>query len=522
MVRNNKRKSTKKIMKKVRKEVKKDIKQIIRKPRAPKVTKFGNALRNLGGLAGAYFGAPGMGRQLGAGISKIFGQGDYTVMGPMVNGVNSAGGPPSFAKHVNSYRISHREYIRDVQSSVNFASFDFQINPGLPNSFPWLSKLAKNFERYRIHGLCFYLNSSSATAVSSTNTALGIWGMVTQYDAKAAPLITKHQCENYDGAVSAVPSASLIHAYEAKESLQTIDNRIVRTGPIPSTELNVYDAGKTTFFTQGSQAISTIGELWVTYDIEFFNSKVGVEDGNSFIADRYYNTGVTAPLQFGAPNAVPLAGSGIGTYFDASGTTLNVPATAPNTTYLLAIKYDASTAVANPFHQTPVATGSLSLFNLFTGNSQNNTFAPQTTVSQRWGSMMVTFNKTANSPGTIRFSTQTTSGATYATDVLIAPLGNGFNPALQMSYGGVGVDDLSFIEIKALREFMQSSSVIRNFMNKESLLTISEQGYNSNSGGVREKSQERVSGNDSFTSNRKAKLMKQLQELDDDDDVIES
>lgn len=61
-----------------------------------------------------------------------------------------------------------------ISSSAGvFNGLVYKINPGNPETFPWLSSIASNFEAYRIEGLVFEYKTMSADALNSTNTALG-------------------------------------------------------------------------------------------------------------------------------------------------------------------------------------------------------------------------------------------------------------------------------------------------------------------------------------------------------------
>jgi len=328
-----------------------------RQRRAPrqKITQIGRVLRGAGQSIGSYFGMPSVGRNVAAGISRVFGQGDYMMNSPLRNSLTSAG-PPSFSPLTSGFRIRHREYIKDIQSSVGFNSSIFRINPGLPDLFPWLSSVANNFEEYKIHGMIVWLNTSSATAVSSTNTALGIWGVVTQYDAAEPDFTDKQQCENYVGAQSTVPSNSIMHGIECMPGSNVLDKFFVRTGDLSADlDIKFYDLGKVEVFTQGSQAVSTIGELWVSYDIEFTKPRLSQSGLNGY--DSYTITNHTNALPFGPA-------SGQDPDNNSSGYTTLIPAlnqvvwnsSSPAGVYLITCMWRGNTTSGGCFVGTPTLT----------------------------------------------------------------------------------------------------------------------------------------------------------------------
>jgi len=386
-----------------------------RRPRTARVkpTVIGRALRRVGGLAGNYLGLGSrLGENIGAGVSRIFGQGDYTM--PQRNSLMT-NGVPSFSPLSSGFRVRHREYIQDIQSSIAFTSQSFSINPGLSSLFPWLSNVAQNFEQYKIHGMVVYLNTLSATAVSSTNTALGLWGVVTQYDPSEPAFDSKQQCENYVGCQTAVPSCSLIHGIECKPNVNVLDRFFVRSTDLTDVEdLKLYDIGKIQLFTQGSQAQSTIGEMWVSYDIEFSKPRLPTNENNFIASDEYWGTTATTatPLPI---SGFPIANSTLHTYTNANGDVIFFPANAPETNYIVTIRWIATTGSATVTAITPTAGGSLVLKSIqgsSSPNVQSSSQAPQAgSLLATRQILIVTLEKTSKALGNLNITGQTLATA---------------------------------------------------------------------------------------------------------------
>lgn len=258
-----------------------------RKAVIPKKTKAGpsTAQKVAKGIGQAAIGVgkmiPGPIGGIASMIGKITGLGDYKVkynsIMEQVNpeAVTQPGVVPRVANSGSgrTVRIQHREYIQDVNSSINFANLSLQINPANELCFPWLSTMAQNFAEYRFHGLIFEFVSLSADALNSTNTALGCVVMTTNYNS-AEPLFTsKSQAENAEFTVSSKPSCNLIHGIECDPSITVNQGHLYVSpnfnGTVPTGEdIKTYNLGNFQFITQGSQAVADIGELWVSYDIE--------------------------------------------------------------------------------------------------------------------------------------------------------------------------------------------------------------------------------------------------------------
>jgi len=181
---------------------------------------------------------------------------------------------PHFGMIKGGVRIQHREYIKDIYSSSIAGEFKnevFRVNPALKETFPWLSALATNFERYRFTGLCFEFKSGSSDALNSINTALGYVVCASQYNSLADSFINKQQMENTQYCVSVKPSNSIIHPIECDPQLQTspvLYTRLASTGDIAKGDLRLYDWCQEEIATVGMQGANVnLGELWVSYDV---------------------------------------------------------------------------------------------------------------------------------------------------------------------------------------------------------------------------------------------------------------
>jgi len=229
-----------------------------------------SALRQGGQALGNYF-APGIGGTIGygagAGISQIMGFGDYTVSR------NSVTEAPYFGRGNRSVTMRHREFVQDITGSTAFSASSYLINPGNETLFPWLSGIALSFQQYRIKGLVFYFNSTSADALNSTNTALGTVIMATNYDVNEANYTSAPEMQASYFSTSNKPSEDGIHALECDPSQRPIDVMYINHGGESSVEDLLYNHGNFQLATVGMQAAATIGQLWVSYEIELMKPR---------------------------------------------------------------------------------------------------------------------------------------------------------------------------------------------------------------------------------------------------------
>lgn len=140
--------------------------------------------------------------------------------------------------------------------------------------------MADAYEEYRIKGMVYEFKSTSSEFVGggAGSGALGTVIMATNYNSAITPaFLDKKSMENYEHAQSAPPTRSMIHAIESKGKATVLKTMYLRTGPaIEGTDIRMYDIGNFCIATQGMVAAvvgSTIGELWVAYEVEFFKPR---------------------------------------------------------------------------------------------------------------------------------------------------------------------------------------------------------------------------------------------------------
>lgn len=262
----------------------KNVKIVVNKP-----TPFATAGSIIGGGAAAMAGYPaflgaGLGHLAGSAIGSIFGSGDYTMVGPKpsYNTVVNASQIPKFLSKKMTNIICHREFLGDIKGTVDFTNRVYPINPGSEKTFPWLSSLAGSYQEYKIHGLVFEFRSMVTDYV--TNGAPGTIMMATNYNADAPPFVNKPEMENSEFTVSAKPTLNLMHGVECADKMNVLGHRYVRVGSLGSgQDLKFTDLGNFQFATKDNP-VQTLGELWVTYCIEFFKPIMPTDIGGDVLS----------------------------------------------------------------------------------------------------------------------------------------------------------------------------------------------------------------------------------------------
>jgi hypothetical protein len=234
--------------------------------------------KDAGGIAGSRIGGMfgnsalgmGVGKWLGSGIGSILGSGDYQMSGPQpqYNVISNGSQIPKFSTTRQTNIVCHREYLGDILGSTGFTNVPYVLNPGVSSTFPWLSSVAANYQEYRFHGLVFEFRSLITDFV--TGGAPGVIIMATNYNSDAIDYANKQQMENSEYAVSVKPTLNLMHGIECALGQTILPTKYIRTGPVPvGQDLRLYDQGIFQFATQQNPVGQDLGELWVSYCVEF-------------------------------------------------------------------------------------------------------------------------------------------------------------------------------------------------------------------------------------------------------------
>jgi len=360
--------------------------RVIRGP-APKINKNPQQRQFNAVESGANWGrgignslVPGMGGTIGGAIGSglgylyrtITGSGAYEIK---ENTLIKSGTPiPSFGP--SCVRLRHKEYLQDVISSSTIGAFNLNtlpINPGMPNTFPWLAAIASNFEEYRFLGLIFEYVSTSADALNSTNTALGKIVLATDYNATNPQFTSVEQMMSTEFSNYAKPSDSIIHAVECARIYTPMELSYVRSG-VPNSsfyDLKMYDLGNFQFATQGLQAASVnIGSIWVSYDVMLCKPILSSVGGGDVLSEHWALVAPSTSAYFGT-SRILVPGSNIGLTFGL--TTVLFPSYINSGAFMIGYTvYGTNTAVT-----VPVVTGTNcvleNVWNNTTSNNASNT-----------------------------------------------------------------------------------------------------------------------------------------------------
>lgn len=381
-------------------------------------------------------------------VKALTGFGDYKVRGNSLMSGTLGGNPPIMRNsRSNGIIVRHREYLADVFAATAFTTTTYPINPGLISTFPWLQQQADSFEQYKFRGLVFEFKTMSSDAVLSTSasSALGTVIMSTQYNVLDQVFTDKRTMENYEYANSSKPSCSILHPIECKMSQTTVSELYVRTGGISAGDLRLYDLGNFSIAVQGMQnaaANQVIGELWCTYEIEFFKPKLLI-GGGALLTDHWFGTGTNIfsdLAQFGLPTTMSKrSGSNLGTILQipVSGGAPNLivfPLYVVDGKYLITYAFSGSvnTATTPPYTAAGAKVNCITQSVMIGGTSSFTLTPPGTTAAVMGFTLQQVIQITQSLPGVppsfeIAWNAGTYPSGVQICDLIITQLAPGTN-----------------------------------------------------------------------------------------------
>lgn len=234
-------------------------------------------------------------------------------------------------------RISHRESLGPVTAmSAAFQVQQFMaIQPGLSTSFPWLSQIAQQYETYaptrragrrggRVHAIRYLYEQSTAS------TTTGVVVLATNYNSVEGQFTSLQQAENYRGSTRTFPWQSAVHEIEV-DAMRDVNRHYMRSGAPPANaDLRLYDVGNFQLVLSGiaSDAGLTypyqIGELFVEYEIDFFDPRVPVPIGVN-ITQYHGASDATGTAAAPLTGLVTRAGSTIPITINSANTIIAIP-----------------------------------------------------------------------------------------------------------------------------------------------------------------------------------------------------
>jgi hypothetical protein len=301
--------------------------------------------------------------------------------------------------------IKHSEYIGDINGSANFTvQQTIAGNPGLPNSFPWLSQIANAYEKHKILRVSYRFETEAPT------TYTGSVFLSPEFNPQDLAPLSKMETFQNEDTVRTVPWRGVCCQIPSKY-LKVYNDYFVRAGPLAvNIDLKTYDPYILYVCTQGQANANLAGEIWVDYEIELINP-IGnlVYGGGSYYANLITN--MSATILSPPTTNVGLLQIVQGANYGAEATFIVSP-TVVGQEYLFT-EWIAGTVISN--------NNLLALTGGAFRNYSNNTINTAATQSTAYGTIVATLTSI-----TIQVAITATTVTTFELAVTVLPIGSGF------------------------------------------------------------------------------------------------
>jgi len=243
-----------------------------------------------------------LGETAGEAVLSLIGLGDYKASPiqqnsilPRKNGIIDFGGqgPPAIMNGGNgTVIINHREFVGNIYATAD-TKFHFQkygLNPANQAFFPWLSKVATNFQQWKLKGAIVHLKSMATSYAA--NLSLGTIFAGIQYNYYAPDPNNMRELANLDGSCTHKSSKDVYLPIECAPRLTSMDELYIdNPGVIKEGDLrfnymgNIYvgcEGVKYTTAPAPGEEPPVLFQVWISYEVELMkpilSNTVGVFD----------------------------------------------------------------------------------------------------------------------------------------------------------------------------------------------------------------------------------------------------
>jgi len=287
-----------------------------------------------------------------------------TIAAPVSYGTLVRTGRPNSKTTGTSRNIQFRELVLSaVAGSTTFTiQSTLALNPGVAATFPRLAAEAQLWQQYRFNSLRF-----EWVPFAATSTAGDIM-LSPNYDASQPPPVNETQAsDNYGACISSV-YAPFTCVLDPAAMMGSGPRRWIRSTNIAG-DIKTFDVGKLFVISNNESGTSTVGKLYVEYDVDLFLPQNTPADSSNSQQTSFYSrataqtftTTVASNLDFDAAQFDPLGfGADVaGVYTPAAGcyriSTVVAFNDSANEEYIVTYQYlKNSSALASPiiaFHR---------------------------------------------------------------------------------------------------------------------------------------------------------------------------
>lgn len=214
----------------------------------------------------------------------VTGRGPYNVRKNSLWSALDLGQSPPMVRNTASgegFVVNHREYLGDLLSGTGaptaFTIQTLNLNPGNSLLFPFLNRIAQNFQEYEVRGMLVELKTLSSDYAASLS--MGSVFMSADYNVLADNPTTKQQIENMEYSSSSKPSRTLVMPIECDPHNDAQTHLfIAHNGQYNNGDARLYDLAKIHIGSSGIPTANTpIAEIWVSYEVVLFKPRLPLD-----------------------------------------------------------------------------------------------------------------------------------------------------------------------------------------------------------------------------------------------------
>jgi len=220
-------------------------------------------------------------------------------------------------------RIVHQELVTEIRTAKTtngqnngFVLYKIHVNPGLQDSFPWLSSLARNFKNYKFWmlALCFVPRNNVVQAGTSM--------MYCEYDPDASDPENRKDLLNRKQAAE-IQVFKDLDFFAEMEELAKEKSHYIRTGPpLKNQDIKLQDCANFYYAYDGTSPDTLIGDLFFQYTVDLITPDLQI--GRNLITRIESVTvpskpgSATTVLPFGVTDIAKIAGDFAGALLDTA------------------------------------------------------------------------------------------------------------------------------------------------------------------------------------------------------------
>lgn len=203
---------------------------------------------------------------------------------------------PKNKSRIDPYKFieyEKEELIEPVTTQTDFGAVAYAINPGNNVMFPWLSKIAAQWEKYKFLKLEIHYRPNITEYAPNASGLLVLQG---DYDALDPVPLSSTQMLDSEPKATCMPCKPMILRLSPREMANSGQLHYVRTGYPPfGSDLKTYDVGQVFFGSEGSTTDALCGRLYVKYKVRL---EVPIlDEPNDITTNRSYVIGyIKSPL----------------------------------------------------------------------------------------------------------------------------------------------------------------------------------------------------------------------------------